>query len=65
MKKLIISGVVAASLIVNSGLAVFAQTKNYNSSKSNTAVTEVKEAVITLVKTHPTWKDKPLTLFKT
>ena len=26
---------------------------------------EVKEAVITLVKTHPTWKDKPLTLFKT
>ncbi len=45
MKKLIISGVVAASLIVNSGLAVFAQTKNYNSSKSNTAVTEVKEAV--------------------
>ncbi|MEK6856997.1 MAG: hypothetical protein AABX39_00225, partial [Nanoarchaeota archaeon] len=26
---------------------------------------EVKEAVITLVKTHPSWKDKPLSLFKT
>lgn len=45
MNKIIINSIVVASLVASGSLLAFAQTKNYNSSKSNTAVTEVREAV--------------------
>jgi len=45
MKKIIINSILVTSLITVNGLTVFAQVKKYNSSKSNTAATEIRENV--------------------